>query len=129
MRKYEIAFIVHPDLDDNAFKETLEQVKGWITGSGGTISKVDLWGKRRLAYEIRKQKEGQYVFLYAEIEPTSCSDLERNFQLLDPIMRFMINHAVELPAPSAPVPVKPPMAEIAEQPPIDLEIEDEEISE
>lgn len=90
MRKYEVAFIVHPDLEESAYNEVLDKVKGWITESGGKVSDVDLWGKRRMAYEIRKQTEGQYVFMQAEIEPTFTAELERNLGLQEPIMRFMI---------------------------------------
>ncbi len=50
MRKYEVVIILHPELDENALNEALEKVKGWITAAGGNISKVDAWGKRRLAY-------------------------------------------------------------------------------
>ena len=63
MREYELVFIVHPDLDDTALKDVVDKVSGWITEAGGIISKVDLWGKRKLAYAIRKQKEGQYVLM------------------------------------------------------------------
>lgn len=97
MRNYEVALIVHPDLDETAFAETLERVQGWITESGGKVSKVDHWGKRKLAYEIRKQTEGQYVFLQAEISPSFCVELERNLRLQEPIMRFLITVATEPP--------------------------------
>jgi small subunit ribosomal protein S6 len=90
MREYELVFIVHPDLDDTALKDVVEKVSGWITEAGGTISKVDLWGKRRLAYAIRKQKEGQYVLLQTQMEPTFGATLERNLRFLEPIMRFLL---------------------------------------
>ena len=82
--------IVHPDLDETAFNGVIEKVKGWITTSGGTISKVDVWGKRRMAYAIRKQREGQYVLINAEFAPAFSADLERNLRFLEPVMRFMI---------------------------------------
>jgi small subunit ribosomal protein S6 len=90
MRNYEVAFIVHPDLDDNAFKEVLDRVQGWITDTGGKVLKVDLWGKKKLAYTIRKQTEGQYVILKMEIDPNVCSVLERNLKLAEPVLRYMI---------------------------------------
>ena len=58
MRTYEIAYIIHPDLDEDAFNGIQERVAGWITDAGGTITNTDIWGKRKLAYEIRKQTEG-----------------------------------------------------------------------
>lgn len=96
MRNYEIAFIVHPDLEEAAFNEVLDKVKGWIAEAGGTVTNVDLWGKKKLAYEIRKQSEGQYVFVQAEMEPSTLSELERNLRLQESIMRFMVS--VALPA-------------------------------
>ena len=95
MRNYEVVFIVHPDLDDAAFKEIVDRVQGWIKDAGGKVTKADLWGKRRFAYEIRNQKEGQYVLLYTEMEPAFCAELERNLGLQEPIMRYMVANAVE----------------------------------
>lgn len=90
MRKYELAFIVHPELDDSAFNDVVEKVKGWITQNGGNVLQVDMWGKRSLAYPIRKQKEGQYVLMRVEMTPASCPQLERNLRFLEPILRFLI---------------------------------------
>ena len=90
MREYELVFIVHPDLDDTALKEVVDKVSGWITEAGGVISKVDLWGKRKLAYTIRKQKEGQYVFIKTQMDPGFGATLERNLRFLEPVMRFLL---------------------------------------
>ncbi len=90
MRSYEVVFIVHPDLDENALKGVIDRVQGWITGSGGSVDKVDLWGKRRLAYSIRKQREGQYVYMDAQFNPTFSAELERNLRFVEPVMRFSI---------------------------------------
>lgn len=89
MREYELILIVHPDLDENAFNETLEKVQGWITESGGEINKVDLWGKRKFAYLIHKQSEGQYVLMDTTMAPAFCAELERNLRFLEPVMRFL----------------------------------------
>ena len=90
MRSYEIVYIVHPDLDENAFKEVTDKVKGWITAAGGEIEKEDLWGKLQLAYMIRKQKEGQYVFLLAQLPPEFNAELEKNLRFLESVLRHMI---------------------------------------
>lgn len=90
MRNYEVILIVHPDLDENAMKGVLDRVQGWITTAGGSIDNVDNWGKRRLAYSIRKQREGQYVYIESQFAPTFSAELERNLRLLEPIMRFSI---------------------------------------
>jgi len=90
MRDYELVFIVHPDLDETALKDVISKVSSWITDAGGSISKVDLWGKRKMAYSIRKQKEGQYVLLRTQMEPTFGVTLERNLRFLEPVMRFLL---------------------------------------
>lgn len=90
MREYEITFIVHPDLDDAALHEVVERVRGWITESGGQVIKVDLWGKRKLAYPIRKQNEGQYVLMKSHMKPSYCAELERNLRFQEPVLRFLI---------------------------------------
>ena len=90
MREYELVFIVHPDLDETAFKDIVEKVRGWITEAGGSVGKVDFWGKRRLAYPIRKQREGQYVLLRTEMNPTFSATLERNLRFTEPVMRFLL---------------------------------------
>lgn len=90
MREYELVFIVDPDLDDSALKEVVGKVSGWITEGGGIVSQVDLWGKRKLAYAIRKQKEGQYVLLRTQMEPTFGATLERNLRFLEPVLRFLM---------------------------------------
>ena len=94
MREYELIFIVHPDLEETATNEVVDRVKNWITEAGGTIDKVDPWGKRKLAYPIRKQNEGQYFLMLIQIAPSSVAELERNLRFLEPVMRFLIT-AVE----------------------------------
>jgi small subunit ribosomal protein S6 len=90
MRDYELVFIVHPDLEESAFKELVEKVQGWITEAGGSVLKVDLWGKRKLAYEIDKQKDGQYVLMQTQLPATATVLIERNLRFLEPVMRFLI---------------------------------------
>ena len=90
MRAYELVLIVHPELDENAFNEVLERVTNWITDSKGEVIATDLWGKRTLAYPIRKLTEGQYVLLNIRIDPSFGVELERNLRFLEPIIRFSL---------------------------------------
>lgn len=90
MRNYEVILIVHPDLDETALKGVIDRVQGWIQEAGGSIDKVDQWGKRRLAYPIRKQREGQYVYFESQFAPAFSAELERNLRFLEPVMRFSI---------------------------------------
>jgi len=93
MRKYELICVFQPDLDETAFNSLLEKVKGWISESGGSIDKVDMWGRRKLAYIIKKQREGQFVLLNVTMNPAATSDLERNLRYQEPIIRHMLSVA------------------------------------
>jgi small subunit ribosomal protein S6 len=93
MRNYEVVFIVNPELDETALNGLVDRVKAWITDAGGTVAKVDLWGRRRMAYLIRKQREGQYVLVEAQMAPSFTAELERNLRFLEPVMRFLITAA------------------------------------
>ena len=91
MRKYELMCIIQPDLDETAFNGVLDKVKGWISESGGTIDKAEVWGRRKLAYIIEKHREGQYVLLNVTMEPKATFDLERNLRFQEPIIRHMLS--------------------------------------
>jgi small subunit ribosomal protein S6 len=90
MRKYELVCIVHPDLDETAFGGIAEKVKGWVTEISGSVDKVEVWGRKRLAYTIKKQREGQYVLFNLGLEPTATVDLEKNLRFLEPVIRYML---------------------------------------
>jgi small subunit ribosomal protein S6 len=90
MRSYELIFIVNPDLDETALTDLINRVKGWIVDDGGEVTKIDLWGKRRLAYSIRKQTEGYYVFFKTIMAPKFGVTLERNLRFLEPVIRFLV---------------------------------------
>lgn len=90
MNNYELVFIARTDLDESATAELVERVKSWITDGGGEIAKVEQWGKRRLAYRIRKQIEGQYFFFDFSMPPTLSAQLERNLRFLEPVIRYLI---------------------------------------
>jgi len=90
MRNYELIVIIQPDLDDTAIKGVIEKIQGWITDFGGTVAKVDIWGKRRMAYSINKRPDGQYVLLDLQMLPSSSGEFERNLRLFEPIMRYSL---------------------------------------
>ncbi len=91
MRNYELMCIVQPDLDETAFNGVLDKVKGWITDSGGSIEKAEVWGRRRMAYSINKHREGQYVLLNVSMTPAATFELERNLRYQESIMRHMLS--------------------------------------
>ena len=90
MRKYEVVVIVNPELDEAALTGVVDRVKAWITDAGGSVNKVDLWGKRRMAYIIRKQREGQYVLLNLSLNPATIANLERNIRFQETVIRHML---------------------------------------
>ena len=90
MHNYELVCIFQPELDETAFKGAVERVSGWVTEAGGSVEKVEVWGRRRLAYIIRKQTEGQYVLMNVSLDPKMTSGLERNIRFLEPVLRHML---------------------------------------
>jgi small subunit ribosomal protein S6 len=90
MRTYELVCIIHPDLDEGAFKSIVEKVSGWVSEAGGNVDKVDIWGRRRMAYSIRKQREGQYVLLNISMSPAATAGLERNIRFQESVLRSML---------------------------------------
>ena len=138
MRNYEVAFIAHPEVSEQALTALTVKVQSWVTSGGGALVRTDHWGKRRLAYPIRKQRDGQYVFVYASMPPALCADLERQFRFTEEVLRFMITQAeppkavlpVIEPATAGPVLMAPEMALEAEpevEPALEVEAETEEI--
>jgi len=90
MRKYELICILQPELDESAFKGALERVQAWVTESHGSVDKTEIWGRRRLAYVIHKQTEGQYVLMNITLDPKATGELERNIRFLEPVIRHML---------------------------------------
>ena len=90
MRNYELICIFQPELDETAFKGAIERVSSWVTEAGGNVDKLEVWGRRRLAYVIHKQTEGQYVLLNISLDPKAASGLERNIRYLETVMRHML---------------------------------------
>lgn len=93
MRNYELFLIVHPDLDENNFKAVVEKVSGWVTELGGNVEKIDVWGRRRMAYLINKHREGQYALLHLNMDPKGTEQLERNIRFQESVIRSMITVA------------------------------------
>lgn len=91
MQTYETLFIIDPDLEESELTKTIDVVQEIITAGGGTILKVERWGRRQLAYMIRKKREGYYVLIYFEAPPTLIAVLNRRYKLLsDSILRSLV---------------------------------------
>ena len=90
MRDYEVVYIIKPGFDDEKYNAIVERYNTLIQNNGGEIVKVDLWGKRRLAYEIEKLREGYYVLVQFKAETALPEELERNLKIADDIMRYLV---------------------------------------
>ena len=90
MNKYEIAVIIKPSLDEEALKAEFDSIKELIERFGGTVEKVDDWGKRRLAYEIQKVNEGFYSFITFSSESDTPNELEKRMRIKENVLRYLI---------------------------------------
>jgi len=90
MRKYELVYIVSPELDEEKYAAIIEKFSTVITDNGGEILKADKWGKRRLAYEIKKKTEGFYVLVNYQGETVVTDELDRLMKINEGILKHMI---------------------------------------
>ncbi|MDY6846085.1 MAG: 30S ribosomal protein S6 [Chloroflexota bacterium] len=90
MRQYELILIVQPDLDEEATNAIIDRVKDMITENNGQILKTDVWGSKRLAYEIQDFREGYYVYMDVEFAPEFGAELKQNLRYVEPIIRYML---------------------------------------
>ena len=93
MRDYELAFIIDPDVEDDDLDGVIEKVSQMVTDGGGQITDVNRWGRRRLAYPIRKKDEGYYVVVQAQAPTEALSPLERSLKLLEEVVRYLLVRA------------------------------------
>lgn len=93
MREYELIYVIQPDLDEATLESVVDRVNELIKTNKGEIVKTDRWGKRRLAYPIRKLKEGNYIFSLIKLEPESDAELKRSLKYVEQIIRFSILRA------------------------------------
>jgi small subunit ribosomal protein S6 len=89
MNKYELALVVNAKIEDDARLAALEAVKDLVTRFGGTITSVDDWGKKRLAYEIQKMKEGFYYFIQFESDSTVPGEIEQRIRIMENVIRYL----------------------------------------
>ena len=89
MNKYELAVVVNAKIEDDARTATIEKVKEYITRFGGTITNVDEWGKKRLAYEIQKMREGYYYFIQFESDSSCPAEVEKRVRIMENVIRFL----------------------------------------
>ena len=89
MNKYELALVVNAKIEGEAGLATVEKAKEYITRFGGTITNIDEWGKKRLAYEIQKMKEGYYYFIQFDADTTVPAEIEKRVRIMENVIRYL----------------------------------------
>ena len=89
MNKYELAVVLNVKLEDEERAAALEKVTGYITRFGGTVTNIDEWGKKRLAYEIQHMTEAFYYFIQFDAEGTVPAEIEQDVRIMDNVLRFL----------------------------------------
>jgi small subunit ribosomal protein S6 len=89
MNNYELAVVINGKVETEVKEAALEKIKGYIERFGGTIGEIDDWGKRRLAYEINKVKEGYYYFIQFQSPSETPAEIEKRIRIMEPVLRFL----------------------------------------
>jgi small subunit ribosomal protein S6 len=113
LRDYEILYIVRPDLEEDKVQDVVKRVNTLIGRSGGSADQTSLWGKRKLAYEVKHQKEGSYVLQDFKIEPDRVPELESALKITEEVLRHLIVRKPEKPTKTS---AAPPPAEASQAP-------------
>ena len=113
MRDYEVLYIVRADLDDDKIQDAVKRVNTLIERSGGTPDGTNLWGKRKLAYDVKHQKEGSYVLQDFHLDPDRVPELEASLKITEEVLRHLI---VRKPEKAIATAVTPPPAEVVLEP-------------
>ena len=117
MRDYEALYIVRADLEDDKVQDIVKRVNTLIEKAGGSVERTNVWGKRRLAYEVKHQKEGSYVLQDFQIGPDGIPQLEAQLKITEEVLRHLIVRKPDKPTPTpTPTPVAPPPAEVVLEP-------------
>src|ERR1700716_364381 len=114
LRDYEVLYIVRADLDDEKVQDAVKRVNTLIERSGGSVERTNLWGKRKLAYEVKHQKEGSYVLQDFQFEPNRVPELEAALKITEEVLRHLIVRKPEKAAVATVV--APPPAEAVLEP-------------
>ena len=89
MNKYELALVVNAKIEDDVRTATVERAKEYITRAGGTVTEVEEWGKKKLAYDIQKMSDGFHYFIQFEAESSVPAEVEQNVRIMDNVLRFL----------------------------------------
>ena len=90
MNKYELVLVVNAKIEDDARAAVVEKAKAYVTRFGGTVTEVEDWGKKKLAYEIQHMKEGFYYFIPFEADAACPAELEKRVRIMDNVLRYLV---------------------------------------
>ena len=90
LRDYELVLVINPEVVEEKFEATVDNISRFITEKGGVISDIERWGKRKLAYPIRHFVEGSYVLTHFKLNPASGKELEANLQISEEVLRHLL---------------------------------------
>ena len=90
MNMYELALVVSAKIEDDARTATVEKAKEYITRAGGTVTEVEDWGKKKLAYDIQKMSEAYYYFIQFDAAATTPAAVEQDVRIMDNVLRFLV---------------------------------------
>ena len=93
MRDYELIFILSPEVGEEHVPVAVEKVNKLIANNGGSVGEIDHWGRRKLAYPIKRCLEGNYVSAHLKLNPTKITELETNLELTEEIIRYLLVRA------------------------------------
>lgn len=108
MRPYEVMVILDSTLEDEAIRATVERITAAFVAPGASVQRVEHWGRRRFAYELRHRSEGYYVVISALAEPASMADVDRMLSLADEVIRHKVIRVPDAVAARAPAPASAP---------------------
>lgn len=95
MRAYELMVLIDPEVDDRTVEPTIEKYLEVVRAAGGTIEKVDIWGRRKMSYEIQKKAEAIYIVVNYTADPATSSELERLLKINEQILRHKVTRPEE----------------------------------
>ncbi len=129
MAEYELTYVVQPDVDDEQLAAIQARIAEFVSGAGGEVTRTLDWGRRRLAYPIKRQTAGIYVTHRLELDPKAVDELQRMLRFSDDVLRYLVLTTDNVPAPPPPAapaaPSAPPEVEAAPEPATEPEAEAE----
>ena len=90
MNKYELVLVVNAKIEDDARAAVVDKAKAYVERFGGTVTEVEDWGKKRLAYEIQHMKEGFYYFIQFEAAAEAPAEIERRVRIMENVLRYLV---------------------------------------